>query len=168
MKLVQRYNGTDEPQYWSTWSSSHNICQETQVWIDGVLSPNPFYFTFKNMLEHFTDVDFDVERLHRKWGEIVICKIKLDGQNIHELNCGFAMSEWAAKQTRSYDLTYDHETGRTHRKLVTNFTQFPTIKPQDYEILAKFLDLPSLKSTEFTGGLKNADGAYLPLWECFK
>jgi len=145
MTTIKRFNGSSFPQ---SWDRSSNICSDEQVWIDGVVTENPFYFTI-DMLLSIDGVTSKEVTKSQKWGESYSLEIYFNGAKIHFIDTGIQTSQYAARCTNSKVVTrhFDVSDGilsDVDSTWVTDFRQAAQIKPYDYNKVQPFLNIPSM------------------------
>ena len=163
MQNLLRFNGSTSPQ---SWSGSSNICLQKQVWIDGVVTENPFYLTI-DMLLAFDGVTSKEVTKSQKWGESYCLEIMYNGVKIHSIDTGMQTSQYAARCTNSKSVTryFDVSDGilpDIESIWLTDFRKVAEIKPYDYNKVQQFLNIPSME--DYTdGSVKYGTDILLPL-----
>ena len=144
---VLKYNGTGRPQ---PWERGDNICLEEQVWIDGVLSVNPWFFSI-DMLLSMEGVTGSVLTTEQKWGESYSLQIYYNNSLIHEIDCGLKTTEYVARCTQlaSHSIFFDLDDGpfaRFESTFLTELRKEAKITPYGYGVLQPHLGLQELPS----------------------
>ena len=129
---IQTYNGSKYPQK----MIKDDLPMYREVWIDGVLSPNPFFLTIDEVVRSFDVAEVSATK---KWGVEYNLEISKDGECVHSLSLGFSVSEYVARVLKMKTYKDDSSDGflpDVESSLITDFRKKAVIKLDDYKALA--------------------------------